>query len=89
LGGRSFGLPEFVFNPLVGSINERVISKIGVDLLSELSLLTKLSNLTKTDPELGKLLSEIGGLLLTYKDDKMVSCAHVEDLYKVLPFYNK
>lgn len=79
-------LPEFVFVPIVNSINDRVCAKIGVNLLKELDLLDRIRQIKERQPDVTNLLARISALFLTSLDDKLVAAAHVEALHQAFPF---
>lgn len=65
IGSNTIHLPEFVFTPIISSISDKLSQKIGVDIVTELNLLTKIKKMHQSDPKTLKLIRKIEALFLT------------------------
>jgi pimeloyl-ACP methyl ester carboxylesterase len=65
IGANNVGLPEFVFLPVVNSITEQLIAKMGFNLISELDLVARVRQIREKYGEWEKVIARVNCLFLT------------------------
>lgn len=75
--------------PLINSITEKLVGKMGFNLIAELDLVARMKEITQKYTQWSRLIAKINCLFLTSTQDKLVNHVHVETLHRQFPFTHK
>jgi hypothetical protein len=89
IGSNKISLPDFIFAPIISSINERISQLFGINFIKELNLIEKIEEIKYKKPRVYQLISNIKALFLTSKEDKLIHHTHAQTLHQHFPFCTK